>query len=83
MEAAGGMILAGVKRCIRNITCPSVTGRTSAGTQVEGKLILLKTKRRPLYLKTQSVPRCKKISSRLLKPISLCCKWYKSLFVLR
>jgi hypothetical protein len=26
---------------------------------------LLKTKRRPLYLKTQSVPRCKHFSSRL------------------
>ena len=25
----------------------------------------LKTKRRPLYLKTQSVPRCKQFSSRL------------------
>jgi len=26
---------------------------------------LLKTKRRPLYLKTQSIPRCKHFSSRL------------------
>jgi len=43
----------------------------------------LKTKRRPLYLKTQSVPRCKHFSSRLHKPIGLCCKWHKSLFVLR
>ena len=43
----------------------------------------LQTKRRPLYLKTQSVPRCKHFSSRLQKPISLCCKWHKSLFVLR
>ena len=43
----------------------------------------LNTKRRPLYLKTQSVPRCKHFSSRLQKPISLCCKWHKSLFVLR
>jgi hypothetical protein len=43
----------------------------------------LKTKRRQLYLKTQSVPRCKHFSSRLYKPISLCCKWHKSLFVLR
>jgi len=33
----------------------------------------LKTKRRPLYLKTQSVPRCKHFSFRLWKPISLCC----------
>ena len=33
--------------------------------------------------KTQSVPRCKHFSSRLLNPISLCCKWHKSLFVLR
>ena len=43
----------------------------------------LKTKLRPLYLKTQSVPRCKYFSSRLQKPISLCCKWHKSQFVLR
>jgi len=43
----------------------------------------LQTKRRPLYLKTQSVPRCKHFSSQLLKPISLCCKWHKSQFVLR
>jgi len=43
----------------------------------------LKTKRRPLYLKTQSVPRCKHFSSGLEKPVSLCCKWHKSLFVLR
>jgi hypothetical protein len=42
----------------------------------------LKTKRRPLYLKTQFVPRCKHFSSRLQKPTSLCCKWHKSLFVL-
>jgi len=40
----------------------------------------LKTKRRPLYLKTQSVPRCKHFSSRLQKPTS---KWHKSLFVLK
>jgi len=43
----------------------------------------LKTKRRLLYLKTQSVPRSKHFSSLLQKPISLCCKWHKSLFVLR
>ena len=43
----------------------------------------LKTKHRLLYLKTQFVPRCKHFSSRLKKPISLCCKWHKSLFVLR
>jgi len=43
----------------------------------------LKTKRRLLYLKTQSVPRCKHFSSRLWKPISLWCKWQKSLFFLR
>jgi hypothetical protein len=36
----------------------------------------LKTKRRLLYLKTQFLPRS-------YKPISLCCKWHKSLFVLR
>jgi hypothetical protein len=29
------------------------------------RIIPLKTKRRPLYLKTQSVPRCKHFSSRL------------------
>jgi hypothetical protein len=51
--------------------------RTSSGTQaVWGKaagtcswmlteIIPLKTRRRPLYLKTQSVPRCKHFSSRL------------------
>jgi len=39
----------------------------------------LQTKRRPLYLKTQSIPRCKHFSSPLLKPISLCCKWHKLL----
>ena len=43
----------------------------------------LNTKRRLLYLKTQFVPRSKHFSSRLYKPISLCCKWHKSLFVLR
>jgi len=43
----------------------------------------LKTKRRLLYLKTQSVPLCKHFPSRLYKPISLCCKWHKSLFVLK
>jgi len=43
----------------------------------------LKTKRRLLYLQTQSVPRCKHFSSWLQKPISLCFKWHKSLFVLR
>jgi len=42
-----------------------------------------KTKRRLLYLKTQFVPRCKHFSSRLYKPIILCCKWHKPLFVLR
>ena len=43
----------------------------------------LKTKRRLLYLKTQFVPRSKHFSSRLWKPTSLCCKWHRSLFVLR
>jgi len=38
---------------------------------------LLKTKRRPLYLKTQSVPRCKHFSSRLQNPISLWRKWHQ------
>jgi len=47
------------------------------------KVKSLKTKRRPLYLKTQPVPRSKHFSSRLQKPISLCCNWHKSLFVLR
>jgi len=41
------------------------------------------TKRWLLYLKTQIVPRIKHFSSRLQKPISLWCKWHKSLFVLR
>ena len=44
---------------------------------------LLKTKRSLFYIKTQSVPHCKHVSSRLEKPISLCCKWHKFLFVLR
>jgi len=43
----------------------------------------LKPKRRLLYLKTQSVLRSKHFSSRLQKPISLCCMGHKSLFVLR
>jgi len=43
---------------------------------------LLKTKRRQLYLKIQSVPRCKHFTSRLQKPNSLCCKWHKPLYVL-
>jgi len=34
----------------------------------------LKTKRRPLYLKTQFVPRSKHFSTLLYKPISLWCK---------
>jgi hypothetical protein len=46
---------------------------TSQGTQIltilrVNRLVLLnplQTKRRPLYLKTQSVPRCKHLSSRL------------------
>ena len=42
-----------------------------------------KTKLRLLYIKTQFVPRSKHFSSRLQKPISLCCKWHKSPFVLR
>ena len=46
-------------------------------------LATLNTKRRLLYLKTQFVPRSKHFSSRLWNPISLCCKWHKSLFVLR
>jgi len=44
---------------------------------------LLKTKSRLLYLKVQFVLRSKHFSSLLQKPISLCCKWHKSLFVLR
>jgi len=43
----------------------------------------LKTKRRLPYLKTQFVPHSKHFSSQLWKPISLCCKWHKSVFVLR
>jgi len=43
----------------------------------------LKKKRKPLYLETQSVLCCKHFSSKLYKPINLCCKWHKSLFVLR
>jgi hypothetical protein len=33
--------------------------------ELAGEIISLQTKRRPLYLKTQSVPRCKHFSSRL------------------
>ena len=43
----------------------------------------LKTKCRLLYLKTQFAPHSKHFSSRLEKSISICCKWHKSLFVLR
>ena len=43
----------------------------------------LNTKLILLYLKTQFVPRRKHFSSRLWKPISLCCKWHKSPFVIR
>jgi len=32
---------------------------------------------------TQPAQRCKHFSSRLWKPNSFCCKWHKSLFVLR
>jgi hypothetical protein len=52
------------------------------GNIMDGNTIsLLKAKPKLLYLKTQFVPRSKHFSSRLLKPISLCCKWHKSLFV--
>ena len=40
----------------------------------------LKTNGRLLYLKSQPVPHSKHFSSRLSKPTSLWCKWYKSLF---
>jgi hypothetical protein len=43
----------------------------------------LKTKHTLFYLKTQSIPRSKHFSSRLQKPISLCCNWHKLLFLLR
>ena len=39
--------------------------------------IPLNTQSRQLYLKPQSVPRCKHFSSRLQKPISLFCKGHK------
>jgi hypothetical protein len=39
--------------------------KTLAHRAVQLRFIPLKTKRRPLYLKTQSVPRCKHFSSRL------------------
>jgi hypothetical protein len=58
----------------------------SQGHNAVGRIVSinpLNTKRRPLYLKTQFVPRSKHFSSRLQKPTSLCCKWNKSLFVLR
>jgi len=47
------------------------------------EFIPLNTHPRPLHLKTHTVPRCKRFSSRLQKPISLCSKWHKSPFVLR
>jgi hypothetical protein len=42
----------------------------------------LKAKRRPLYLKTQSVPRSKHFSS-VIKTAKLCCMGQTPLFVLR
>ena len=55
----------------------SISGRICpAGRE---RVNLLKTKLRLLYLKSQSVPRCKHFSSRLQKPISFCCKWHKLL----
>jgi hypothetical protein len=47
----------GVEKALRVMTVSSINA--------------LNTKRRPLYLKTQFVPRSKHFSSRLLKPISL------------
>jgi len=43
----------------------------------------LKKKGRLFYLKIHFVPYSKHFLSLLRKPISLCCKWHKSLFVLR
>jgi hypothetical protein len=72
---------------IRNILITIIYTRISQyRTCKQCNISPLKTKRRPLYLKPQSVPRCKHFkhfSSRLQKAIRLWCKWYKSLFVLR
>jgi hypothetical protein len=65
------------------IGCPETSVTNYQSKKSKGLINLLKTKRRLLYLKTQFVPRCKHFSTRLYKPTSLCCKWHKSLFVLR
>ena len=44
---------------------PDIMISNSIGSVLESKFNLLKTKRRPLYLKIQSVPRCKHFSSQL------------------
>jgi hypothetical protein len=38
---------------------------------------------RQTYLETQLVPRSEQLSSQLLKKNQLCCKWHKTLFVLK
>jgi hypothetical protein len=45
-------------------------------------LTIYRCKRRLLYLKTQSVPRCKHFSSRLIKTNQFML-WHKPLFILR
>ena len=50
---------------------------------IDNSINPLNTNGRLLYLKTYLVPHSKHFSSRLYKPINLCCKWHKSLFVLK
>ena len=68
-----------------NGLCKTIIYRVILSVEASSLALInpLNTKRRLLYLKTQIVPGSKHFSSRLQKPISLCCKWHKSLFVLR
>jgi len=54
----------------------------SVGTVLKDAINLLKTKRNLLYIRNQTVPRCKHFLPRLY-PISLCCTKQKPLSVLR
>jgi len=50
---------------------------------VKFNINLLKTKHNLLYIRKQSVQRCKHFPRRLQKPVSLCCIKQLLLFVLR
>jgi hypothetical protein len=52
-----------IKKTVQTHFQPIISVQTLYSDTVS--INLLKTKRRPLYLKTQSVPRCKHFSSRL------------------